>query len=84
VDRRKVVGVVLLPQRRDLARCVGAVPGGGVARSGLSGWAKKNECRQAAANRASVRASASATGTLSSTARWVTPPGWSIAVRIAT
>ena len=39
-----------------------------IARSGLSGWAKKNQCHQAVANRASQRARASAMGTLSSTA----------------
>jgi hypothetical protein len=55
-----------------------------MARSGLSGWAKKNQCHQAVANLASARASASPIGTQSSTASALTASGESRASRIAT
>ena len=76
--------MVLRPHGLDRARRVGAVPGAPdrpvIARSGLSGWAKKNQCHQAAAKRASVRSRCSTMGTQSSTARCVTASGWSSAV----
>ena len=55
-----------------------------IARSGFSGWAKKNQCHHAVANRSVQRASASAIGTPSSTASPATTSGWSIASRNAT
>jgi len=53
-------------------------------RSGVSGWAKKNQCHHFAANRASQRPSASLIGTLSRSASWATRLGWSRASRSAT
>ena len=52
--------------------------------AGLDVWPKKNQCRQAAAKRASARASASPIGIESSTVRALTTSGWSIAARNAT
>ena len=46
-----------------------------IARSGLSGCAKKNQCHHAVANRSVQRASASAIGTPSSTASPATAVG---------
>ncbi len=46
-----------------------------MARSGLSGWAKKNQCHHAVANFSPHRSRAAPIGTLSSTARWLTAPG---------
>ena len=55
-----------------------------MARSGLPGWAKKNQWYQSRANCASHRASASRMGTPSMTASRVTAYGWSNAARSAT
>src|SRR5436190_5339855 len=83
VDRAAVVRVVLgaHPFRSFEYHASGSAR---IARSGLSGRPKKNQCGQACANRAFVRASASPIGTASSTTRWLTRAGWSSAVRSAT
>jgi hypothetical protein len=55
-----------------------------MARSGLSGCAKKNQWYQSRANLASHRSSASLIGTPSMTTSRSTTSGWSSAIRNAT
>ena len=46
-----------------------------ITRSGISGWAKKNQCHHSVANRASARARCSLIGMQSNSARRVTTAG---------
>ena len=75
VDRAAVVLVVLDRPSRPGRPGTRRPDRRRIARSGLSGWPKKNQCGHACAKRASARASASPIGTASRTARCVTESG---------